>query len=144
MTVPEEVSKGRVDEAADFIRHVTVVLGLLSVGYGALTFIFGDFLWASGEKGAYQAALSVPLAPQSWGTVAVAMGIIILWAEFAEKYKVKAIALLLQGFWCFVFASFFFYDCVDQKSAFAAPAILLWGAFGVVYIGRCRLAWKWS
>lgn len=144
MAVPEAVSKERVEEAADFIRHVTVVLGLLSIGYGTLTFIFGDFLWAHGDMGTYRAALSVPLAPQSWGTMAVAMGLIILWAEFAEKYTAKSISLGLQGLWCLVFASFFFYDCVDQKSAFGVPAILLWGAFGVLYIGRSRLAWKWS
>lgn len=144
MGAPQGISREKVEEADDFIRGTTTVLALLPMGYGILSFLFGEALWGNGNSTAYQAALSAPLAPESWGAFALLCGAIILWAEFAEKFRAKAVACFAQGVWCLTFASFFFFDCISRNTVFGSTAVLIWTAFASIYLWRSRLAWKWS
>lgn len=127
----------------NFLRWFTVHLGLISIGYGLLTFVFGAGLWGTGSLPSYQSALSVPMAPQSWGTFALTCGILMLIGEFTSKKNLLASSSFLQGIWCFTFASFFLFDSIKSQTSVGASGVWVYIAFGVIYLGRARLAWVW-
>lgn len=127
----------------NFLRWFTIHLGLISVGYGLLTFAFGEGLWGTGSLPTYQSALSVPMAPQSWGTFAMTCGALMVIGEFANKAGLLASASFLQGIWCLTFASFFLFDSIQHETSAGISGVWVYAAFGVIYLGRARLAWVW-
>ncbi|QNJ55345.1 membrane protein [Gordonia phage LittleFella] len=135
--------KTKVDAVVNFVRGITLILGVYPMAYGALTFIFGDALWGSGLAPTYLAALEVPWAPESWGTFAATCGIMLIVAELREKHVWLSGACFLQGVWCFTFGVFFIRDCIDNMTSFGAPGALIHLSLGVVYFLRCGLAWIW-
>ena len=135
--------KGLVDEIANFLRGFTIHLGIIAIGYATLTFVFGDDLWGNGRAPTYDAALSVPWAPQSWGLFAATCGVLIIVMEFRDKNKHLSLLLVTQGIWCFIFSAFFLIDSVEKQTPFGLPGTWIYFSVGVFYMGRARLAWVW-
>ncbi|QXO13689.1 hypothetical protein SEA_DUMPTRUCK_34 [Gordonia phage DumpTruck] len=133
----------KVNAAIWFIRAVTLVSGGFAIGYGVLTFLFGKELWGNGAAMTYDAALTVPYAPQSWGLVAMTLGVLIIFSELKEARRAKTVFMGLQGVWCFIFASYFLIDCLSSGHPFGAPGVLVYSFVGTIFLLCAMLAWAW-
>ena len=66
---PEAVDK--VEAMRGFLDNEAYALSLFAIYYGCLTWIFGKDLWPP-ERSAF----GIPGAPQSWGSLMIALGIV--------------------------------------------------------------------
>ncbi|OZF25188.1 hypothetical protein CH296_28010 [Rhodococcus sp. 14-2496-1d] len=118
-----------------FARSVTVVLGLLAVGYGALTFTFGAALW-DGPSHVYGTALTVPFAPQSWGVVAVVAGALVVVGQLGDRHHVVVLGAAVMVLWFLFFAVSFVFDVVESGVPLGSPGILVYTSLCVLMVLR--------
>lgn len=132
--------QSRTKAGISFVHGFTVNMAIIPIGYGILTFVFGAEMWSGAT---YGSAMSVPYAPQSWGTVALALGILIVISERKRLYGLMSVACFLSATWCLIFAFFFLFDCIRHGMSFGAPGVLVYSTIGVAFLSLSRLAWKW-
>lgn len=131
--------------AAEYTRHInyirtqTVLLGLLPVFYGLLTFIYGDALW--GGSIVYRTALTVPYAPESWGVAFMALGTgVIIFA--GVRYQVLlAASCILTALVLSMFMVTFLTEVVLGNNMSGLPPGVVYGIFSLSFMNRARLAW---
>lgn len=115
--------------------------GFFAVAYGIITFVFGDELW---RGPAYYTANLVYWAPQSWGLVAMILGVFILFSSYKGKERLLRWACFFMGMWCFVFGLLFIIDLLETRSAFGVPPIITYYHAGFLMINRSVLSKKMS
>lgn len=124
----------------DYIRGSIGLLAGLPVVYGVLTLIWGQELWA--ESPIYATALTVPYAPQSWGSTFIVLGTALLALAFRRRYLAVAwvsMALaLVQGMFMVMFATEFFGS--DNESAL--PPALIYAVLALLLLNLWRLGTK--
>ena len=125
----------------DYVKGNTDTHGIFALAYGIITFIYGDKLW---DTTAYSTASSVPYAPQSLGTVAIILGLLILY--FSHKGRIKAVgwSVFFMAVWCFVFAIFFINDVFETNSPLGLPGVISYGHAGILMINRWVLTRRMS
>lgn len=123
----------------DFVRTATVLLGLLPLMYGGLTWFYGDSLWAGSL--AYGTALSVPWAPQSWGTMFIVVGVVIIGAARRGHRKCIAISTLVGALMLSMFMVTFLTEVFSNGKEGAWPPALVYGVMSLLFLARSRLAW---
>ncbi|UYL86874.1 membrane protein [Gordonia phage RavenCo17] len=121
------------------VRTAGILYGVLAVGYGLQTVVFGDALWGSS---AYGLAQKVPVAPQSWGVVFALFGIGILVGVRTRRPEVTAASCWLAGVWCYVFAIFFLADSFRRGEVFGITGFWLYTIVGTLVINRGACARK--
>lgn len=124
----------------DFIRTSTVLLGLLPVLYGILTWVFGDALWATSPV--YRTALTVPLAPQSWGTVFIALGVLTVWFSGHRNHRGSAVVTALTALVLASFMVSFLIEGLRSQTIGVMPPAVVYGIFSVLFLSRSRLSWE--
>ncbi|AHJ88513.1 hypothetical protein Jolie1_013 [Mycobacterium phage Julie1] len=123
----------------DFVRIATVLLGLLPLMYGGLTWVYGERLWAGNIV--YGTALGVPWAPQSWGTVFVILGVGTIVSARMDRRRCVFILTLLTALMLSMFMVTFLVEVVGNDNVSALPPALVYGVVSLLFLARSRLAW---
>lgn len=123
---------------ADYVRTTTVLLGLLPLMYGVLTWVYGERLWA--ESGVYTTAMTVPWAPQSWGTVFMGLGAGTVWSAYRDRRRWTIALTLAMALVLSTFMITFLVVAVTGKVSALHPA-LVYGVVSLLFLVRARLAW---
>lgn len=118
-----------------FARAVTFVIGAIAIGYGTLTFTFGEALW-HGPSAVYGTAQSVPYAPQSWGLVAILAGLCVVIGQWTGVHRVIIAGAAVMAAWFLFFAGAFLTDVVQSQLPFGAPGVLIYGALCLLMVLR--------
>lgn len=126
----------------DYIRADITLFSLLPTGYGALTWIFGDDLWSGSEV--YKTALSAPGAPQSWGTLFVALGVTLAVMAARRRYRVVAVVSAATSLMMALFMVMFVTEYVARSNESALPPALAWAVFSLLLLNLSRLGLKMS
>lgn len=125
---------------SDYIRLSTWIIGALPVIYGVLTWVFGDALWASSPV--YRSALLVPYAPQSWGTVFIALGALSIALAERDKHRADAVCCHLMAVILAAFMVSFALVAYTDTTLSALPPTVVYGLFALLYMNRGWMAWK--
>lgn len=123
----------------DFVRVATVLLGLLPLLYGGLTWVYGDRLWAMNL--AYNTALSVPWAPQSWGTLFIVVGVGTIIAAQRGHRRCIAIFTLSAALMLAMFMVTFLTEVVANDKPGGLPPTIVYGVVSLLFLARSHLAW---
>ncbi|UVK63837.1 membrane protein [Gordonia phage LilyPad] len=142
---PDEVfeEKRKFDEAYDFVRGMTLLLGATAVLFGTLTFVFSEEVFGAGEAAQYSLILSVPWSPESWGTFAMACGVLIVSGTIFNRQLQIGSGCTLMGVWSFALAYLVISDCIEHQTAYGALGALFFVFFGIAMLGRARLGFNW-
>lgn len=124
----------------EYVRLSTWLIGALPVVYGVFTWVYGTSLWSNSPV--YPTALTVPMAPQSWGTVFIVLGVLSVWCAETRRYAADAVfsmatAVILASFMCA-----FVLEYVGQGMRGAIPPATSYALFSLLYMNRARLSWK--
>ena len=124
----------------DFTRTATVLLGLLPLMYGDLTWLYGVRLWAGNEV--YETALAVPWSPQSWGTMFIVLGLGTIVS--ARRGRRRCIAGFTTGtaLMLAMFMVTFLTEVLVKDKVSALPPALVYGGVSLLFLTRARLAWS--
>jgi hypothetical protein len=123
----------------DYIRTQTVLLALLPTIYGALTFVFGDDLWAG--SGVYRTALQVPWSPQSWGLLFVTLGLGTIVTARRKMQRTIIGFTLTTALVLSMFMVTFLAEAIGNDAIGALPPAVVYGVFSLSFMNRARLAW---
>ncbi|AHJ88313.1 hypothetical protein Hosp_011 [Mycobacterium phage Hosp] len=123
----------------DFVRTATVLLGLLPLMYGGLTWVYGEKLWAGNIV--YGTAMGVPWAPQSWGTVFVILGVGTIVSARMDRRRCVGILTMLTALMLSMFMVTFLVEVFSNDNVSALPPALVYGVVSLLFMGRARLAW---
>jgi hypothetical protein len=126
----------------DFVRGTIGLLAVLPILYGILTWTVGMDLWAGSEV--YRTALTVPGAPQSWGSLFLVLGGLQMFCAFKRHYRltqwVALAAALMIGMFMVTFGAEYWF----RSNESALPPALGWGVFSVMYLNIARYGAKMS
>lgn len=130
---------GEYTRLLDFTRTATVLLGLLLLMYGGLTWLYGVRLWAGNEV--YEMALAVPWSPQSWGTLFIVLGLGTIVS--ARRGRRRCIAWFTTGtaLMLAMFMVTFLTEALVKDKVSALPLALVYGVVSLLFLTRARLAW---
>lgn len=122
------------------LRFCCWIVAGLPILYGIATWLFGTSLWASSPV--YTNALSVPGAPQSWGTVFIVLGVasIVCWERRA--CRIGAVVGMITSLVLACFMASFVLVGVQLHMPMAASPAISYGLFSLLYMNGARLAWK--
>ncbi|AGT12917.1 hypothetical protein KAYACHO_13 [Mycobacterium phage KayaCho] len=123
----------------DFVRTATVLLGLLPLLYGGLTWLYGDALWAGNIV--YGTALAVPWAPQSWGLAMIVLGLGVIVSERMDRRRCVCIFTMLTALMLSMFMVTFLVEVIANENVSALPPALVYGVVSLLFMARARLAW---
>lgn len=134
---------GEYTRLLDFTRTATVLLGLLPLMYGGLTWLYGVRLWAGNEV--YEttlAVLAVPWSPQSWGTLFIVLGLGTIVS--ARRGRRRCIAGFTTGtaLMLAMFMVTFLTEVLVKDKVSALPPALVYGVVSLLFLTRARLAWS--
>lgn len=135
--------KRKFGEAYDFIRGMSFLLGLNSLLFGILTFIFGDEVFGSGNAPQYEQILELPWAPESWGTFSAACGVLIIVGAIFDNQRQIGSGCVLMGLWSYTLAVLIAKDCIEHQTSFGVLAVLFFAFVGTAMFGRARLGFNW-
>lgn len=124
----------------DYIRGEVGMLSLLPIGYGILTWIFGEQLWAG--SAVYRTALSMPGAPQSWGTLFIALGATLMVCGLRLRYRVVRVVAVGAALVLALFMVMFLTEYFTTGNASALPPALAWAVFSLLLLNMARHAVK--
>lgn len=124
----------------EYIRMSTAVMSLLPVSYGILTFVFGDDLW--GSSPVYSTALRVPWAPQSWGLLFFALGVVNVWCAVRRRHTGTAVCSVSIAVVMAMFMMTFLTETVVNHYISGVPPALVYAVFACAFLNRARLAWS--
>jgi hypothetical protein len=127
------------DRHAAYIKASTIVMSLLPISYGILTFVFGDELW--GSSSIYSTALQVPWAPQSWGMLFFVLGVLNVWFALSRRDAGIAICSVLVAVVLAMFMVTFLTEVFTNDNVGAMPPAAVYGVFAIAFMNRARLAW---
>jgi len=132
-----------VEPQLTYIRVQTGLLGLLPAVYGTLTFIFGGRLWDLGRDSgnAYATAMTVPYAPQSWGTVFVVVGVGMVYSAWSHRRKPLVVFSLGGALLSATFMMTFLADLINGQRVSVLPAAAVYTVLALMFLNRARLAW---
>lgn len=124
----------------DFVRGSIGLMALLPILYGIATWWFGDDLWSGSEV--YKTAMGVPGAPQSWGSVFMAVGLTLMLCAVRRNYTaveiVSGVAALVMSMFMISFGTEF----VVSGNESAIPPAIAWLVFSLLFLNLARLALK--
>lgn len=123
----------------DFTRTATVLLGLLPLIYGGLTWVYGDNLWANVEV--YGTALTVPWAPQSWGALFIALGAGTIVSARMGRRRCIAGFTLASALLLAMFMVTFVTEAIKDSSPAALALSTVYGVVSLLFLARSCLAW---
>ncbi|QHB37753.1 hypothetical protein I5G63_gp012 [Mycobacterium phage Imvubu] len=123
----------------DFVRTATVLLGLLPMMYGGLTWVYGDRLWAG--NAVYGTAMGVPGAPQSWGVLFVTLGVGVIASARLGRRRCIAGFTLASALMLAMFMVTFLTEVVGNGQVQALPPALVYGIVSLLFLSRSRMAW---
>ena len=129
----------RYQRMQEYVRFSTVLISTLPVVYGILTWVFGSALWSGSPV--YQHALSVPYAPQSWGTVFIVLGVLSVWFGEKQQYRALAVTSILLGLVLGSFMFTFAAGAITSNTLSAIPPAVVYGIFALAFLNRSLLAW---
>ena len=130
----------RMDRLETFAQTATVLLALIPIAYGVLTWIYGARLWS--DSTAYSTALETPFAPQSWGTTFLACGALVIWAGWRGHQRCIMWAAGVSAFFLAMFMSMFVTEFVQHPDKEGAlPPVLVYGVLSMLFLARARMAW---
>lgn len=135
--------KRKFGEAYDFIRGITLILGVTPIAFAVLCFLFGDSVFGSNSAPQYNSILDIPWSPESWGTFSGVCGVIILVGFFRNKHRQVGSGCVLMGAFNFALAYFVLKDCLKYDTSFGSLAIMFFLALGIIYLDRARLGYNW-
>lgn len=124
----------------DYIRGTIGLLATLPTLYGLMTWFFGDDLWAGSEV--YKTALTVPAAPQSWGTLFIAIGVTLYICAAKKRHRLTMTVSLITALMMGMFMVTFGVEYVARGNESALPPALGWGVFSLLLLNLWRLASK--
>ncbi|ORA38108.1 hypothetical protein [Mycobacterium aquaticum] len=125
-----------------FIGSQTMLLALLAIGYGLMTFWLGQDAWSfEGYEGTYTTALEVPGSPESWGAAFLIFGLSTLWAFHRSMSRLLAVSLTLLSILFGMFSSSFIVDALAYDAPESWPSVLVYGLIALTMLIRARLAW---
>jgi FlaA1/EpsC-like NDP-sugar epimerase len=130
----------RVERLEEFVTTATVLLALIPLAYGVLTWVYGRELW--NDSLVYSLALETPGAPQSWGAVFIATGVVTVISAWRGHRKCLMVTTAITALLLATFMSMFvtqFIQHTDQEGALA-PAVI-YGVLSMVFLARSRMAW---
>lgn len=141
-------AEDKIRATAGFVYAETLILAALPIGYGLLTYIFGDALWLgkmTARHDIYQAAFEVPWAPESWGTAFIITGALMMVFNLsASRFgRMLAASTMLCGFLFLFFSISFLIDVTNNHSPNGWPPVLVYGVVAALCANRARLAWIW-
>lgn len=120
----------------DYIRGSVGILAVLPIVYGLLTWFVGDALWSGSPV--YSTALSVPGAPQSWGTLFIILGVALLICvrrrHFAMITGVSLVAALVFSTFMVSFGMEYF----DSGNPSTLPPAFNWGTLSLLMLNLTR------
>lgn len=125
---------------SDFVRGSIGLLAVLPIIYGVLTFAAGDSLWSG--SAVYRTAMTVPGAPQSWGTVFVVIGGLQMLCAFRRHYRLVQVVTLAAALLVGMFMCSFGAEYVARSNESALPPALAWAVFAMLYLNVSRYAGK--
>ena len=123
-----------------FIRGSIGLLSLLPILYGLLTWVFGDDLWSGSEI--YATALTVPGAPQSWGTIFLVLGLVLMTGALRVHLRLVAWVSLLTALILATFMVMFGVEYLARQNESSLPPALAWGVFSLLFLNLWWLAHK--
>jgi hypothetical protein len=123
----------------DFLRTVTVLLGLIPFTYGGLTWLFGIGPWIGSPI--YATALAVPYAPQSWGTVFLLLGIATIVSGLTGRHRCVLVSTILTALALSMFMVTFAEAAMLSSGAVGLPPAVVYGVLSLLFLTRARLAW---
>lgn len=125
---------------ADYVRISTWLIGILPIAYGGMTWIFGDDLWSSSPI--YRTALSVPYAPQSWGTTFIVLGVLSILLAELRYYAMDAVCCMAMAVILASFMVAFMAEAIGHHLIGALPPATIYALFSLLFMIRARLSWK--
>ena len=123
----------------DYVRTTTVLLGLLPVIYGGLTWLYGEGLWTISSI--YATAMTVPGAPQSWGGLFIVVGTGVIVSAARRRKKCIAAFTLLAALILSMFMASFLTEWVTNDVTGALPPAVVYGVVSLLFLTRAHLAW---
>lgn len=125
---------------ADYVRLSTWLISILPIVYGGLTWVFGDDLWT--QSPIYRTALSVPYAPQSWGTAFIVLGVLSILLAELKSYAVDALCCMIMAVILASFMIAFLTEAIGSRLVGALPPATIYALFSLLFMNRARLSWK--
>jgi hypothetical protein len=122
----------------DFLRTVTILLGLIPTSYGVLTWWFGINLWNGSVV--YQTALGVPYAPQSWGAAFLVLGVGVIASSAWGRNRCIAGFSLATALVLSIFMVTFLAVALRGQHT-ALPPSVVYGVLSLLFLTRAHLAW---
>lgn len=129
----------RYQRMQEYVRFSTFLISSLPVIYGILTWVFGSALWAGSPV--YRHALQVPLAPQSWGTVFIVLGVLSVWFGETRRYRALAVTSILLALTLGMFMFTFALSAFSTHTLAGIPPAVVYGIFAMAFLNRSMLAW---
>lgn len=126
--------------AEDYIRGSIGLMAVLPVLYGLATWWFGDDLWSGSEV--YKTALSVPGAPQSWGSVFITVGLTLLICAVRRNHTAVMVVTVTAALVMSMFMVSFTTEFVVSGNESAIPPAIAWLVFSLLFLNLSRLALK--
>lgn len=120
----------------DYIRGSVGIMAALPIAYGLLTWFVGDALWSGSPV--YATALAVPWAPQSWGTLFIALGVALLVCVRRRHFAMITTVSLISAL---VFATFmvsFGMEFFDSRNPSTLPPALNGGTLSLLMMNLTR------
>lgn len=146
LSCSSEASRKAADKlsaTAGYVYFETIGLSAALIGYGILTFIFGDALWTIGTVGVYDSADQVPFAPESWGMAFVVAGLGMALGNINGRWnRLLALSAMVAGFLFLFFSVSFFIDAIGGVKPSWPPA-MIYCILATLCVNRARLAWLW-
>lgn len=130
----------RMDRLETFAQAATMLLALIPIAYGVLTWIYGAQLWS--DSTAYSTALSTPFAPQSWGTIFMVSGLTVVWSGWRDHARCVMLSTGTSAFILAMFMSMFVTEFVQHPDKEGAlPPALVYAVLSMLFLARARMAW---
>lgn len=121
------------DLAQWVVQALSRLLATFAILQGAAIILGGRDRW---QGSGFTVAMTVPGAPATWGWALLGFGAAALWATWAPKRRVAAVALTGIGAWCLFFAGSFVKVVLDIPNA---PTTGIF-TYGFMAVFACVLA----
>lgn len=118
-------------EAQGFVQDVTRLMATGAILWGVSVIVGGRDNWAAPI---YATALTLPGAPESWGTVAVISGALLLGGSLLGRRNLIKVGGYACGIWNIFFALSFLKEAITNYETVGAGGAIQFGVTGIVFI----------
>ena len=119
----------------DYARGNTLMHAAFLVIYGIITYAYMSTLWMGTRV--HDTISQLPYAPESWGTPAILIGLVIFIGTYRNSERLVSIGCFFGAVWCLIFAAAFLVDFIqDDTTPIALTGCLIYAHTAAVLLHR--------